>query len=131
MKLTKEELKIERRRLHEIYLTHDTKAFREFITDRSKIKPELAPYITATEEVLSELMFNMKSQLMYLGPDWQEARNHLRYKQFWEDGDRAQDEIPECVTCKWFQEAPNKTESSCMQMGATPHDIACKAFKPF
>lgn len=127
MKLSKEELKAERRRLHKIYVDHDVEAFREFIKDRSSIKPELEPYISESTEVLSELMFNMKSQLIYLGEDWQAARNHLRFKQFWEDSDSIET-IPLCASCKYFREAPNDKEDPCMHLGATPADIACKAF---
>lgn len=131
MKLSKEEMKEQRRRLHKIYMDHDVTEFRKFLEDRSKLKPELTPYITETDEVVSELMYNMKSQLMYLGPDWQEARNHLRYKQFWEFSSAYQsiEHIPLCVACKHFREAPNKDEEPCMHLGATPSDISCRAFE--
>lgn len=129
MKLSKEEMKEQRRRLHKIYLDHDVTEFRKFLEDRSKFKPELIPYITETDEVVSELMYNMKSQLMYLGEDWQDARNHLRYKQFWEESCRPIEEIPICATCKYFRDGPSNKEDPCMHLGATPSDISCHAFE--
>ena len=129
MKLNKEEMKAARRKLHKIYLDRDLPGFREFIKERSNLKPELVPYISASDDVLEELMINMKSQLIYLGPDWQEARNHLRYKQFWEGESRPIEEIPLCANCKYFREGPTDKEDPCMHLGATPSDISCKAFE--
>lgn len=130
MKLSKEEMKAQRRRLHQIYLKHDIQGFREFIKDRAVQKPELLPFVTESDEVLNDLMFNMKSQLIYLGEDWQVARNHMRYKQFWEDSGLGTDEIPLCHTCKWYQSAPNEKEVPCVQLGAVAADLSCKAYKP-
>ena len=71
--MDKETLREERRRLHQIYLKHDIEGFREFIKDRAERFPELIPFIDETPKILNSLMYNMKSQLMYL-PDWQDSR---------------------------------------------------------
>jgi hypothetical protein len=125
--MNKEQLRAGRQRLNKIYVEHDIAGFREFIKDLSMEKPELVPYIEETDEVLSRLMFTMKSGLMYLGPQWQEARNQLRYAQFWDDSGKSIEEIPKCMECKFFQAGP-KGEDPCIQLGAVANDIACKSF---
>lgn len=131
--MNREEKKAERRRLHKIYLEHDVPGFREFIKDRAESFPTLIPFVGETEKVLSDLMYNMKSQLMYLGPQWQEARNVMRFQQFWEKDGKALlplEDVPLCNNCQHFRTSPHKKEPPCMQMGATPADLACNAFVP-
>lgn len=128
--MDKEKMKLERRRLHQIYLDHDIPKFREFIKDRAHDRPELIPFTGESDQVLSDLMYNMKSQLMYLGPLWQEARNVMRFKQFWSGRRCPIEDIPLCVSCKYFREAPSPEESPCMHMGATPADISCPVYDP-
>lgn len=123
----KEELKAQRLRLHKIYLEHDLDAFREFIKDQSVVRPELMPFVDETDKVLNSLMHNMKSQLMYL-PDWQDSRNYSRYEMFWADSGRAWDHIPKCISCKFFREGPDG-QPPCMEMFASPLDIACLAYE--
>jgi hypothetical protein len=126
-KMDKETLREERRRLHQIYLDHDVEAFRGFIKDRAERFPELIPFIDESTKILNSLMYNMKSQLMYL-PDWQDSRNFVRYERDWANSGKAVEDIPKCLTCKFFREGPSG-ELPCIQLGGIPSDIACLAYE--
>lgn len=119
----KEQLKEDRARLHQIYVEHDLVAFRTFLKDKSLSDERVRPYVGASDETLNRLMHSMKSRLIYLGEAWQTSRNFLRSEQFWGKSDTSQ--IPLCVSCKHFKEAPQKNGTPCMMLGATPQDIAC------
>jgi hypothetical protein len=125
-----EKRKEDRRRLHEIYVNHDVAAFREFLRDHIPSSPQYARFVDATGDVLSYLMHTAKSQLMYLGDLWQQSRNFVRWKEMWEKSATPLDQVPLCVTCKHFREAPREGESPCMHLGGTPADIACRAYSP-
>lgn len=121
--MNKEELKTHRHRLLNIYLEHDIAGFREFLRDRG-----IADYATKTDDEVSALMYEMKSQLMYLGPAWQEARNVLRCKQFAYETNI--DTLPICATCEYFRTPPVGEEHACMHLGSTPADISCPGYRP-
>lgn len=125
--MDKDQRSARRRQLHQIYLDHDVAAFREFLRETGVTFDPSAP-----DEELSDLMHNMKSQLIYLGDVWQESRNHMRYQTMWQKAGRPRDQIPLCVTCKYFRDAPavSGEESPCMLLGATPADLACPAHQP-
>ena len=125
----KEKRKADRKRLHEIYLSHDVAAFRAFLKDQAEEHPQLRFMADATGDVLSYLMHTAKSQLIYLGDLWQESRNFCRYRSMWQDSGRAIKDIPLCVTCVHFRDPPAEGDSPCMLLGSTPLDIACRAYK--
>lgn len=126
-KQKKEELKLARRRLHDIYVRHDVAGFRAFIKDHANEKKKLQHFIDKPDEVLSDLMYEEKSKLMYLGDLWQEARNHKRMKAIWPGQDN-QEILPLCANCKWFRDKPSEKEEPCMHLGSVPTDICCRAF---
>ena len=139
--MEKDELKSQRRRLQQIYVSHDVEGFREFLSERVAAFPAVAKFVRADAETLSDLMYEEKSKLMYLGEVWQDARNHKRMKQVWKDSEMTDEvaeafvrdgELPKCMTCKFYYEPPSENEEDfpCMQVGAAPQDICCKAYKP-
>lgn len=139
--MDKATLKKERKRLHNIYVNHDIDGFRAFIKDLSKEKPVLLPFVDAPDERLSDLMYEEKSKLMYLGDVWQEARNHKRLKKIWggvpfnrypniiKENMSPSGELPRCIGCVHFRSKVGEAEA-CMLVGATPGDVCCPAYKP-
>lgn len=127
-----------KQKFHKILVDHDIPAFREYLKEISKDgkNPHSSLFAAgATDEELSDLAYSMKSRLMYLGEDFQQARNIMRHKQFCEATGLAYREedvahIPTCSSCKFFQTAPTKSEQPCMQLGATPGDICCPGYTP-
>jgi len=144
--MDKAALKRERKRLHAIYVNHDIDGFRAFIKDLSNERPVLKQFIDAPDEQLSDLMYEEKSKLMYLGPLWQEARNHKRLKRIWKpiqfkdyplavkQAMSASGELPRCAGCSYFRHGPcledGKEEDSCILLGTAPGDVCCPAYKP-
>jgi hypothetical protein len=133
--MDKDAIKELRRRLMEIYRNHDVSGFREFIRERAPEDKRYAPYVDANDEKLSLLMYAMKSRLMYLGDTWQEARNVLRYNQFWKEGELMEQVVlnlpnmPICSKCVYFQQPIPPAVKPCMHMGAIQNDICCPAYK--
>lgn len=140
--MDKQLLKANRRKLHQIYVTHDVTAFREFVREMSQFKPTLVGWDEKPDDVLSELMYEEKAKLVYLGPVWIEARNHKRMKKFW-DGLTLEEypvdisriavanegKLPHCMTCHYFRSPPKKGQA-CVNIGAIPEDVCCPGYKP-
>ena len=114
--------------LNRIYIEHDVPAFREFIREMATERKELAEYVEKPESVLSDLMHTAKSQLIYLGEAWQESRNVIRQKKFWEAKPmsewpehialafKIQSKMPMCITCDYFRDTPYDMDP-CMHLG--------------
>jgi hypothetical protein len=133
--MTKEELKVQKRRLMEIYREHSIPEFRTFIKEQAPNDKRYVPLVEADDEKLSLLMYVMKSRLLYLGDAFQEARNVLRARQFWHKTDKLSkirsviQSMPNCQGCKYFMEPIPPAMKPCMHLGAMPTDICCPTYK--
>lgn len=113
---------------------HDASAFKKFCLEN-----DLNFVSDFTEEKLSRLMHALKARQMYHGELFQMSRNHFRLERLetsqkeWSDDLKkyveAQNHYPICLRCEYFRKAPVGEKYACMHIGATPEDLACKAFK--
>jgi len=135
--------KEDRMELNNIYINHDVQGFRKFLFKHGATHQNLADLIPETDEVLSELLYQAKSNLPYLGQAWQAARNHIRMQKFWRSTplveypapvlifmQKNSEGFPLCNSCKWFRDPPPEAQDPCMFIGATPGDICCKGWQP-
>jgi len=135
--------KDERMELNAIYIAHDVPAFRKFLFRNAAKHENFKTLINETDEVLSDLLYQAKSHLPYLGPTWQEARNHLRMKHIWTKTpiveypkavldylNEFSEGFPICNKCRWFREPHPERDNPCMYVGASPGDICCKGWQP-
>lgn len=104
----------------------DAARFRRFISNHL---PECvtAGWLDKTDEQLTYLLHEIRSQYIGLGDDFIKSRNILRARQF----GYAPEEIPLkpiCASCKWFREIPSGELSACMHLGSVPKDISCNGF---
>lgn len=105
----------------------DAARFRKFITNHL---PELvtAGWLDKTDEQLTFLLHEIRSQYIGLGDDFIKSRNVLRRKQFGYSAEEAENK-PICASCRWFREIPDGELRACMHLGSVPKDIACKGFE--
>lgn len=126
--MTQDEIKERRKTLQKIYEDHDIEGFRLFLQVISKEQPGVSAYLDLPAEQLSEIMYSEKARYVYLGDSWQQARNHIRTKQFW-GAYTSPATLPLCVECSYFRTAP-EGEEPCLRLGAVPGDVACQAYNP-
>ncbi len=113
-------------KLRDILVAHDVSGFRLFM-ELHQSELNQSTLSAMDDERLSDFMHEYKSVQMSYGPEWQKSRNHLRLKKF--HGNTVMCTLlPKCVECRWFRETPEGEEYSCMHLGSTPEDIACKGF---
>jgi hypothetical protein len=102
----------------------DAVRFRRFIKD---YLPELTSWLDKTDEQLSMLMHELRSQYIGLGDDFVKSRNILRIRQFGYSSEDAENR-PICASCKWFRTPPEGELRACMHLGSVPQDISCRGY---
>ena len=136
----KEDLKKNRQWLLKIYAEHDVDDFRRFIKAGKESRPNLAKFEDASNFVLSEILYEQKSKLPYLGALCEQARNHKRMKQIWRGVPRRQypaairaaikrdGVMPSCNFCRYLQNPHPTSGEACVNMGGVPSDVCCPGF---
>ena len=104
----------------------DAARFRKFVSNHL---PECvtAGWLDKTDEQLTFLIHEIRSQYMGLGDDFIKSRNVLRRKQFGYSVEVAENK-PICASCKWFRQIPEGELRACMHLGSVPQDISCNGF---
>ena len=118
---------LERKELYESVRDLSIARFKKFIEQNI---PELvtAGWLEKTDEQLTCLLHEIRSQYVGAGEDYINSRNFLKAKQYGYTAEEAAQK-PKCMDCKWFRNVPEGETMACMHLGAIPQDISCGGYE--